>query len=152
MNATTSTTTVAATRIHAVATTRLAAVAPTRIDAVDDAGARTRRPRRPLAVAVLALGLLPLTAATAGAAQDAGPMTTASVTSTSCPLTRVGTQYTRCDTLTGNGVPAPAWIANGSARATSLGAIELASETTESAAATSLPTDGGSLEWRRHGL
>ncbi|KGN42891.1 hypothetical protein [Knoellia aerolata] len=28
-----------------------------------------------------------------------------------CPLERVGAQYVRCDDLTGNGVPAPAWVA-----------------------------------------
>lgn len=27
-----------------------------------------------------------------------------------CPLTRVHTQFVRCDDLTGAGVPAPAWI------------------------------------------
>lgn len=30
---------------------------------------------------------------------------------TPCPLERVGAQYVRCDDLTGNGVPAPAWVA-----------------------------------------
>jgi hypothetical protein len=28
----------------------------------------------------------------------------------SCPLERVGTQFVKCDDLTGNGVPAPAYI------------------------------------------
>lgn len=27
-----------------------------------------------------------------------------------CPLTRIGTQFVRCDDLTGAGVPAPFWI------------------------------------------
>ncbi len=27
-----------------------------------------------------------------------------------CLLQRIGTQFNRCDNLTGNGVPAPAWI------------------------------------------
>jgi hypothetical protein len=27
-----------------------------------------------------------------------------------CSLTRVGTQLTRCDNLTGGGVPAPPWV------------------------------------------
>ncbi|WP_173923801.1 hypothetical protein [Agromyces sp. Marseille-P2726] len=27
-----------------------------------------------------------------------------------CPLTRIDTQYVRCDDLTGAGVPAPSWI------------------------------------------
>jgi hypothetical protein len=28
----------------------------------------------------------------------------------SCLLSRVGTQYVKCDNLTGAGVPAPAWV------------------------------------------
>jgi hypothetical protein len=28
----------------------------------------------------------------------------------SCPLQRIGTQFVRCDNLTGAGVPAPQWI------------------------------------------
>jgi hypothetical protein len=28
----------------------------------------------------------------------------------SCPLQRIGTQFVRCDNLTGAGVPAPEWI------------------------------------------
>ena len=27
-----------------------------------------------------------------------------------CPLTRIGTQFVRCDNLTGNGVSAPSWV------------------------------------------
>ncbi len=27
-----------------------------------------------------------------------------------CPLTRIGTQFIRCDALTGAGVPAPSWV------------------------------------------
>jgi hypothetical protein len=27
-----------------------------------------------------------------------------------CPLQRIGTQFVRCDNLTGAGVPAPSWI------------------------------------------
>lgn len=27
-----------------------------------------------------------------------------------CPLTRIGTQFVRCDYLTGAGVPAPPWV------------------------------------------
>lgn len=46
----------------------------------------------------------------AAARQDAGPALEQELTSTSCPLTRVGTQLVRCDDLTGNGVSAPLWI------------------------------------------
>ena len=46
----------------------------------------------------------------AAARQDAGPAPEQHRTSTSCPLTRVGTQLVRCDNLTGNGVSAPRWI------------------------------------------
>jgi len=35
---------------------------------------------------------------------------TGDVAPSSCPLRRVMTTYVRCDDLTGNGVPAPAWI------------------------------------------
>lgn len=30
--------------------------------------------------------------------------------SSHCPLTRIGTQFVRCDILTGAGVDAPAWV------------------------------------------
>lgn len=30
-----------------------------------------------------------------------------------CPLTRIGSQFVRCDVLTGAGVFAPAWVAEG---------------------------------------
>jgi hypothetical protein len=43
----------------------------------------------------------------AAARPDPGPAPTQEATSTSCPLTRVGTQYVRCDNLTGNEVSAP---------------------------------------------
>lgn len=46
----------------------------------------------------------------AAARQDAGPAPEQEPTSTSCPLTRVGTQLVRCDDLTGNAVSAPLWI------------------------------------------
>lgn len=49
-------------------------------------------------------------AAPAAARQDPGPAPEQKPTSTSCPLTRVGTQFVRCDNLTGNGVSAPLWI------------------------------------------
>ena len=46
----------------------------------------------------------------ASARQDPGPAPERESTSTSCPLTRVGSQFVRCDNLTGNGVSAPLWI------------------------------------------
>ena len=36
--------------------------------------------------------------------------TAASIDRSTCALTRLGTQYVRCDDLTGAGVPAPDWI------------------------------------------
>ena len=79
----------------------------------------TARPRHRLAlaaataVAAFSLGALP-----AAARQDPGersaPTTTSSTTTPvnegQCPLRRIGTQYVRCDNLTGNGVAAPAWV------------------------------------------
>lgn len=53
----------------------------------------------------LALGTGP-----AAARQDAGPATARVGYAGQCFLQRVGTQYTRCDDNTGDGVPAPAWI------------------------------------------
>ena len=111
-------------------------------------------------IAALAVGLLSLTAATANAAQDAGPMVQAAATSvrvvpssTSCPLTRIGAEYVRCDDLTGNGVAAPAWIPTGSVGVTDLGAVALASEATASATGSPGGWSGrDSLEWRRHGI
>jgi hypothetical protein len=57
---------------------------------------------------VVALGALP-----AAARQDPGqidPPPTSSTAIYFCPLERVGTQFVACDNLTGNGVPAPAWV------------------------------------------
>ena len=54
----------------------------------------------------LALGSGP-----AAARQDAGPTAAKVGHEGECFLERVGTQYTRCDDNTGNGVPAPGWIA-----------------------------------------
>ena len=74
----------------------------------------TRRRRRCAvtftAVACSAGAVLGLTVAPATARQDAGPTPVGVQDSRSCPLERVGTQYTRCDMSTGNGVPAPAWV------------------------------------------
>lgn len=65
---------------------------------------------RVLAPAACALALLGLAAAPSAARQDAGKLATTQGTVGQCHLERVGTQFVRCDDLTGNGVPAPAWI------------------------------------------
>jgi hypothetical protein len=49
----------------------------------------------------------------AGARQQAGTLRSASIAmldSSNCPLARVGTEYVRCDNLTGAGIPAPSWV------------------------------------------
>ena len=61
--------------------------------------------------AAVFLGIVLTTAASpAGASLDPGPAVERVSTSDSCPLERVGTQFVRCDDLTGNGVPAPSFI------------------------------------------
>jgi hypothetical protein len=60
------------------------------------------------AILLIGLGALP-----ASARQDPGSPVGPSASadgSQNCSLTRVGTQFVRCDNLTGNGVAAPAWI------------------------------------------
>lgn len=64
-----------------------------------------------LAIAAILVGA----AAPASAGQDPGPArpsawTASEYSSGHCPLTRVGTQFVRCDNLTGAGVPAPSWV------------------------------------------
>jgi hypothetical protein len=55
---------------------------------------------------LLGTGSLPATAR-----QDAGPTVVHTIPDDGrCPLTRVGTQFVKCDDLTGNGVSAPGWI------------------------------------------
>ncbi|MGG5259429.1 hypothetical protein [Phycicoccus avicenniae] len=58
------------------------------------------------ALTVLALGSGP-----AAARPDVGPAAATVGHAGQCPLQRVGTQYVRCDDHTGNGVPAPGWVA-----------------------------------------
>ncbi|WP_438855531.1 hypothetical protein [Agromyces sp. M3QZ16-3] len=69
------------------------------------------------ALVVSAAALLSaLTAAPAIARPEPAPEPTPTVVSVQvadddrCPLRRVGTQFVRCDDLTGAGVPAPSWI------------------------------------------
>ncbi|CAN7460492.1 hypothetical protein [Knoellia sp. LjRoot47] len=68
--------------------------------------------RRIPAVAATTLLLLGATTLSASARPDPGEAFVATVEDSSdrCPLERVGTQFVRCDDLTGNGVPAPAWV------------------------------------------
>ncbi|GAA4733337.1 hypothetical protein GCM10025782_35900 [Pedococcus ginsenosidimutans] len=54
---------------------------------------------------LVALGTLPATAR-----QDPGEAHGRSTASCFCALERVGSQFVACDNLTGNGVPAPAWV------------------------------------------
>jgi hypothetical protein len=63
--------------------------------------------------AVAALVAIGLTALPASARPDKGdPLDTTVVVDDegACALARLGTQYVRCDNLTGNGVAAPAWV------------------------------------------
>ena len=46
----------------------------------------------------------------AAARQDGGPAAARVGHTGECFLTRLGTQYERCDNNTGDGVPAPAWV------------------------------------------
>jgi hypothetical protein len=76
----------------------------------------TKRTTSITTVALSGLLVLATTASPAAARQDPGQISTKAQQSTppddgaNCPLRRVGTQFVRCDNLTGNGVPAPAWI------------------------------------------
>lgn len=68
--------------------------------------------QRTCAVAATSMLLLGATTLSATARPEPGEATvTAIETATEhCLLERVGTQYVRCDYLTGNGVPAPVWV------------------------------------------
>ena len=75
------------------------------------------RPNRPLTrglaiatTAVLTALVLGTGAGTAAARPDAGPAIVTDGQDDGCSLSRVGTQYVRCDDNTGNGVPAPGWV------------------------------------------
>jgi hypothetical protein len=66
---------------------------------------------RVIAVVVASTGLVAIgTAGTASARPEPAPPAAVVSDPGLCPLTRVGDQFTRCDDLTGAGVPAPAWI------------------------------------------
>jgi hypothetical protein len=72
--------------------------------------------RQPIAVVIRACAsaasvilLLTVPALLAQASPTPNPATSG-LSAANCPLTRVGTQFVRCDNLTGAGVPAPSWI------------------------------------------
>ena len=68
---------------------------------------QTRRTLPMIAATALlvALGTLP-----AAARQDPGPAPDEPTATYFCAIQRVDTQFVGCDNLTGNGVPAPAWV------------------------------------------
>ena len=77
----------------------------------------TKRTTSITTVVLSSLLVLGTTASPAAARQDPGQVSTRAEQPTSppdegtnCPLQRVGTQFVRCDNLTGNGVPAPGWL------------------------------------------
>ena len=72
---------------------------------------------RPFASITAVLVVAGLAAGPASARQDPGtPIPTAEHVR-ACPLQRIGTQFVRCDNLTGNGVAAPGWIPRADATA-----------------------------------
>jgi hypothetical protein len=58
------------------------------------------------AASVVLLLTIPVSLAGASPTPDQPPSTSPG----SCPLNRIGTQFVRCDNLTGAGVPAQPWI------------------------------------------
>jgi hypothetical protein len=65
---------------------------------------------RVLPILAVTAVLAGLTVLPATARQDVGSPRLAAVPASTCQLARVGTQFVKCDDLTGNGVPAPAWV------------------------------------------
>lgn len=70
------------------------------------------RTHRLLAAASVPLAIMGFGASSSTALPDPGPPAAAIYVRSDhgCLLERVGQQFTRCDDLTGNGVPAPPWI------------------------------------------
>jgi hypothetical protein len=73
--------------------------------------------RRPIASAIrrcasaaLAIALLTFPASLAKASPTTPDPLPSGASAGNCPLTRVGTQFVRCDNLTGAGVSAPPWV------------------------------------------
>ena len=65
---------------------------------------------RAAATVAAAFVVLGLGATSSSARQDPGPPVADGGHGSACSLERVGTQFVRCDDLTGNGVPAPGYI------------------------------------------
>jgi len=74
---------------------------------VNDTQHQHRRVLPIIATTILAVGLGALPAA---ARQDQGTAEPAAPATYFCTAQRVGSQFVACDNLTGNGVPAPAWV------------------------------------------
>jgi hypothetical protein len=70
----------------------------------------THHSGRAAASIAAALVVLGLGAAPSSAQQDPGPPVADGGYRSGCSLQRVGTQFVRCDDLTGNGVSAPGYI------------------------------------------
>jgi hypothetical protein len=72
---------------------------------------RTKLVARCAAAAAATTIMAGLAAIPATARPDPGPPAPDRFSSPgTCLLSRVGTQYVKCDNLTGAGVPAPAWV------------------------------------------
>lgn len=65
---------------------------------------------RSTAVITAAVLLASFCAAPPAAARPEPQPTPLSIGWAACPLERIGTQYVRCDDLTGLGAPAPKWV------------------------------------------
>ena len=64
-----------------------------------------------IATSIVMTSLLGAGSLPASARQDPGPKVVQTTPDDRhCALARVGTQFVKCDNLTGNGVPAPTWI------------------------------------------
>lgn len=72
----------------------------------------THRVSRPASIAIAALLMAVTVPAPANARPDPGTLEDAVtvVTNHHCKQTRIGTQFVRCDALTGAGSAAPSWI------------------------------------------
>ena len=72
----------------------------------------THRALRPVSIAIAALLMAVTVPAPANARQDPGTLegTVTVVTNHQCKQTRIGTQFVRCDALTGAGATAPSWV------------------------------------------
>lgn len=66
---------------------------------------------RTVAPIAAALAAMVLSAPASSARPEPGPTVTRGGHADACLLERVGSQFVRCDDLTGNGVPAPTFIA-----------------------------------------